>query len=68
MPLLNGLEKANSCLDYQLIRDKSYFHGSYNWFVLVDKKHYVLVAMKFRCASHLVEIATPVSQLLSQLS
>ena len=36
--------------------------GSYIIFVLVDRNHYVLIAMKYTCADHLQEMVTPVSQ------
>ena len=36
--------------------------GSCIWFVLVDRTHYVLIAMKYTWADHLEEMVTPVSQ------
>ena len=36
--------------------------GSYIWFVLVHRNHYVLIAMKYTCADHLEEMVTPVNQ------
>ena len=36
--------------------------GSYIISMLVDRNHYVLIAMKCTCADHLEEMITPVSE------
>ena len=45
---------------FELSADKE--KGSYIRFVLVDRNHYVLIAMKYTSADHLEEMVTPVSQ------
>ena len=48
MPLLNRFDKANLCLDYQLIRKRA-LTFDLCWF---DRNHCVLIAMKYTCADH----------------
>ena len=54
--------KETDCLSYNFRKSLDKEKGSYIWFVLVDRNHYVLIAMKYTCADHLEEIVTPVSQ------
>ena len=57
MPLLNGFDEANLCLDNQLIRKRALTFYLCWWIETI-----VLIAMKYTCADHLEEMVTPVSQ------
>ena len=58
MPLLNGFDMANLCLDYQLIRKRALTFDLCWWIETL----LVLIAVKYTCTDHLEEMVTPLSQ------